>query len=141
MSTVSRVTGTQECVLLGTNLVKAQNTVSYSTINSISGELSEVLKIPAGAIVYNVATQVVTAEGATATAEVGDSTDEDGWIDSIDLNATAGTVALSPVSAPYPALGGKYYETADKITLKIGNMNLDTAKVRVIAHYSMIESV
>ena len=121
--------------------VKAEMRIDFSDTNVSSTNVVQSLNIPAGALVTNVIVRVVTAEDATATATVGDGDDPNGWIASLDLNATGTTFTAKPINADaYPALGGRLYTSADTIDLVVG-ADLDACVLDIAAEYSMLEAV
>lgn len=123
------------------------STVDFAVNNGGSADVIQMVAIPAGTMVLSVAHLVVTAEGGTSTGTIGDGTDADGWIASVDNNATAATVLFSngkhtlaegaPNTITYTnalaAAGGKYYATADTIDMTLSANAVDLAKVTLIA--------
>ena len=71
------------------------NKVDFSKTGGGSGDTVQMLTIPSGTIVLAVAHIVDTAEGGTSTGTIGDGTDPNGWIASVNNNATAGTALFS----------------------------------------------
>lgn len=71
------------------------NKIDFSKNNAGSGDVVQCLLIPAGTVVTSVVHIVSTAEGGTSTGTIGDGADADGWISSVNNNATAGTASLS----------------------------------------------
>ena len=93
-----------------------------------SGDVLEVLQIPAGTQVLAVGLNVTTAEGGTLTVDVGDGDDPDGYLDGVNGNAVAGysssqvTISEGAPNTLSPALPwGKYYASADTIDVKTVN--------------------
>ena len=130
--------GTQTVGGYGTDVKKAQAEIDFTLTTITTADVIEAVKIPAGALVHNVYTVIVTAEGSTATATVGDADAAAGWGASVDLNGVAGTMTGGAVSDTFPALGGKYYASADTIDLTVTGV-IETGKVKVIANYSIVE--
>ena len=104
-----------------------------------SGDVLEVLRIPAKTQVLAVGVDVTTAEGGTLTLDVGDGTDPDGFLDGVNANTVAGyssttvTIAEGTPNTISPALGfGKYYGAADTIDVTTVNA-ADAAVVTVWA--------
>ena len=103
-----------------------------------SGDVLEVIPVPAKALVMRVGYDVTTAEGATATFDLGDASDTDGYLNDADLNAVgSGAMALTLASGtPNTVAGysnGKYYSAADTIDVLLNNSSIDTAVVRIWA--------
>jgi len=103
-----------------------------------SGDVLEVIPVPAKALVMRVGYDVTTAEGATATFDLGDASDTDGYLNDADLNAVgSGVMALTLASGtPNTVAGysnGKYYSAADTIDVLLNNSSIDTAVVRIWA--------
>jgi hypothetical protein len=100
-----------------------------------AGDVLEVLPIPAGTIVRNVAL-VVTTTAASGTIAIGDSASPSGYLAAQSV-ATAGIFGGVPTlsgGAFSPALsGGKVYATPSAITITIGTAVPSTAVVRVVA--------
>jgi hypothetical protein len=113
-----------------------KNTIDFSAVNAESGDVVQVLAIPAGTMVLDVLTKVVTKEGATCTADVGDTTDADGFNAGADFNATAGSIeqsAASPTDAYFvTTTRGKVYTTAKTLDFTMNNA-ADTAVIQVFA--------
>lgn len=124
---------------LGNDVVKAQQTADFSLTNAVSGDFIQLVTVPAGSLVSKVAVQVVTAEGGAATGVIGDGSDDNGWITSLDLNATG--VTFSPVTsagAAYVLAGGKFYDVEDTIDLHLSSA-VDAAKIKTVVEYSVVE--
>jgi len=90
----------------------------------------QAIPIPAQTVVHAVGLEVLVAEGGTATADVG-STDTDGYLDGVDINAAAGTSYATSDGATGYAVGF-YYGSEDTIDLLMVNA-LDTAVIRIWA--------
>ena len=85
----------------------------------------EVIPVKAGTLVLAVGGQVTTAEGATATMDLGDSGSATRYVSNLDLNATGFTA--SALSAPY------LYSSASAIRITLDHNSIDAAVVRVWA--------
>ena len=94
-----------------------------------SGDILEVIRVPANTFVTNVALNVTTAEGGTLTVDVGDGPDFDGYIDGVNANTAA---AYIPVAGTAAYEQGKFYTAADTIDVKI-NKAADTAVMTLTA--------
>jgi len=122
---------------LGTRVVKAENLIDFSKTNASASDKVQVLRIPEGAHVVHVGWEVQTAEGATATADMGDDADPNGFDDGIDLNATGNGASTSGTDTF--AAAGKFYTSADTIDL-YPDHDLDAAKINVWAIYAKAEN-
>jgi len=71
------------------------NTVDFSKFNGGSGDTIQMIGVPANFLVQSVMHRVLVAEGGTSTGTIGDGTDPNGWIASVDNNAAANTFLLS----------------------------------------------
>ena len=103
-----------------------------------SGDVYEILELPAKTLVLRVGYDVTTAEGATATVHIGDASDADGFVASANLNSVGSGVSTLALTEGAPNTitgysGGKYYSAADTIDLTLNNASIDTAVVRVWA--------
>ena len=83
-----------------------------------SGDILEVIRVPANTLVTNVALNVTTAEGGTLTVDVGDGANDDGYIDGVNANATAAYITVAGTDA-YEQ--GRFYTAADTIDVKLNN--------------------
>ena len=95
----------------------------------------DLFDIPAGMLFVTATVEVLTAEGATATADIGITGTLDAVIDGADLNAAAGTVVASgdgtnEIWALQNASAGHYFSAAATLLLDVKNA-LDTAVFRV----------
>ena len=116
-------------VLLDFAAITAARAAASATALADTDSL-QILQIPAQTVVHAVGLEVLVPEGGTATVDVG-STDTDGYLDGVDVNAAAGTsYATSDGATGYAT--GFYYSAADTIDLTMVNA-LDTAVLRVWA--------
>lgn len=104
-----------------------------------SGDVLEVLRIPAKTQVLAVGADVTKAEGGTLTLDVGDGVDPDGFLDGVNANTVAGyssttvTIVEGTPNTISPAFGfGKYYHAADTIDVVTVNA-ADNAVVTIWA--------
>lgn len=103
-----------------------------------SGDVLEVIPLPAKSHVLAVGYDVTVAEGATATFDFGDGADTDGYLNDISLNSVAsGVMALTLAEAAPNTVAayshGKYYSAADTLDVLINSNSVDVAKVRIWA--------
>ena len=123
MSTITTFTDNQPVVQLDSNMVGViENYISFAATSVSAADVVEVLDMPAGFFcsgdVYN---RVITAEGATCTATIGDATDANGYCASANFNAAAGTTLKSLEASDALGATGKYYATADTIDATMGH--------------------
>jgi hypothetical protein len=110
-----------------------KNTLDFSDTNAASADVCYALYIPAETFVEKVWTKLITAEGATATPDLGDTTTHDGWNTAVDLNTTALTVEFSISGTDaYATTAGKHYAAATTINFT-ANQAYDAAVVEVFA--------
>lgn len=132
MATTDRTTGTRSeyPAQSGYPCYVLSNSLSTATYNQASGDIAQVLTIPAKTHVLAVSYEVTTAEGGTLTFDVGDGADTDGWIDGANGNsAAAGGVVATEA---YQAINGKFYASADTIDVLFNNA-ADAAVIEVRA--------
>jgi len=109
-----------------------------------SGDILQVLSIPAFTFVHAAGINLITAEGGTLTLDLGDGSDADGYLDGVDGNAAAPTGYASTLvlaeGAPNTVTGytkGKLYLAADTIDIVFVNAP-DTAVLDVWAVVSYV---
>ena len=115
-----------------------KQTIDFNEVARIKGsaieanEIIQAISVPAGTFVQKVLTKIVSKATATGlTAHVGDGSDADGFDASVDLTATAGTVATSglaltegtPNTLVDAYSAGKAYTAADTIDLTVATYN------------------
>lgn len=114
--------------------------------NLAASDVIEALTINAGELVVGCIAQVITAAGAAMTATVGDATDPDGFITSVTLNGTAGTVTTTPGAyfqsgtTPFAVTQGKYYSAADTLDLVLGGTASNSGVVEITMLYYSLNS-
>lgn len=123
----------------GLGVFVARQRIDFKKKKTATADVVQLLNIPAGTVIQNVLIKIITAEGATATATVGDGSAAAGWDAAIDLNAAAGTttIGVAGTDAYVSSLGsgagnGKEYTAADTIDMTVTGA-LDTAVIDVIA--------
>lgn len=113
------------------HIYKEELTVDFSAQNVLSTDLVKLFNIPAYHVPLHVSAQVVTAEGATATGEVGLVDNADAFIDAVNLNAAAGTIVKNTGHADEAGIG-TISNAARGIYLDPGH-DLDTAVMKFVA--------
>ena len=113
-------------------------TLDFSDTGALTTDTVQVFDVRAKQLLFGMAVEVVTPEGATATADIGlTGGDVDRFIDGANLDATAGTVVKSGDAGTNEVIveeGGYYFEAADAIDLLPLN-DLDTAVIKVFAWF------
>lgn len=79
----------------------------------------------AGQAVLAVGAYLETAEGATATIDVGDAASATRYFSNLDLNGTAGTYSVSTLDAPH------VYNVTTGVVVTIDSNSVDTAVVHL----------
>ncbi len=121
-------------------MITFTNSVDFSVAanNLTATDLAQLLSIPARFFMTHFGVRLDVVQGAVATCVFGDGADPNGWIaTAFDLDGTADDYAAALPGDAYPALGGKYYATADTIDLDPGHV-VDTAKLTCWATGYMI---
>ena len=113
------------------HIYKEELTVDFSAHNVLSTDLVKLFNIPAYHVPLHVSAQVVTAEGATATGEVGLVDNADAFINEVDLNAAAGTIVKNTGHADEAGIG-TISNAARGIYLDPGH-DLDKAIMKFVA--------
>lgn len=111
----------------------AKQRIDCATNNAAASDVMQAIKVPAGTYILNVFVKVITPEGGTLTATVGDGDGANSWDASVDLNATAGTVTQGVSGTDAYALTGKLYTANDTIDVVHSAHAADTAVYDVIA--------
>lgn len=110
-----------------------ENVLDFSTSGPgkvLAADVVKALKVPANCLVEKVGVFVITGEGATCTATVGDTAGANSWDASANLE-TAATSNVSLSGTDAYALG-KVYTAESSIDLVMGH-DTDTAKICVWA--------
>lgn len=110
--------------------------------NLAQNEVAELIDVAAGEHVLGVTCRVLTADANAGTAEIGDGSDTNGYLEAFNDAAAAGThypfkAALTEAAPPTfngYTNGGKYYSAADTIDFKaLGASGVTTGKYLVTA--------
>ena len=86
-----------------------------------AGDKLEAFFLPAGTLARCAGFNVKTAEGGTATLDMGDSDNADGWLDGINLNSVAAGITLHADDYGVDNVMGKIYTADTKIVLTFVN--------------------
>ncbi len=113
--------------------------IDFNETNRSATDVLNLFDIAAGSQVLFVAWEVLTAEGATLTFDIGDTSDPNGFISGANGNAIgrgANTLTMTEGAPNTVAAysGGKFYTAAGTIDLVLGN-NAANAKIKVSAVY------
>lgn len=118
----------------------------FATNNGTSGDTYQVFHVAAGTLVLFAGVEVQVVEDGTATIDMGDGDDDDGYLAARDIEAatgyfvsnltyTNGTGDLDIATASHAELygipGGKLYTSNDTIDVLLNNA-LDAAKLRFL---------
>jgi hypothetical protein len=113
-----------------------RNRLDFSDTNTSASDVVQALAIPAMTYVLDVVTRVVTAEGGTLTATVGEVGAANAWDNSVDLNASADTITQSVNGTDAHSAAnarGYVYTTAKTIDLTMSANAADTAVLDIFA--------
>jgi len=98
--------------------------MDFSSVNVGSGETSAVFDVKAGHLILGMSVNVVTAEGGTATVDIGiTGTDVDKFIDGANINATANLstphwlILLTPCTGRTKAITLNLTSTTQRVPL------------------------
>ena len=108
--------------------------------NLAATDVIKAVTVKAGEMVIGCSAKIITACSAAMTATIGDGDDPDGYVTSVSLNGTAGTVTsttgalLQSGTTPYAITQGKVYSADDTIDLVLGGTaaNNGVVEVRVL---------
>ena len=113
-------------------------TLDFSDTGALTTDTVQVFDVAAKQLLMGMLVEVVTAEGATATIDIGlTGGDVDRFIDGANINGAAGTVHKSGDAGTKEVVvaeGGYYFAAADAIDLLPLN-DLDTAVIKVFAWF------
>lgn len=136
MSTISSFTNlSRATVLPATEKVVSQETIDFTLFPCVSGDVVELVKIPANTLVKSVTLFVETA--GTSTATLGDGTNAAGWYGATSI-ATSGAKLVDVTGAAAYALQGKMYLVDDTIDATF-LVSQAAAKLRVIVESVKVE--
>ena len=108
--------------------------------NLAATDVIKAVTVKAGEMVIGCSAKIITACSAAKTATIGDGDDPDGYVTSVSLNGTAGTVTstvgalLQSGTTTYAITQGKVYSADDTIDLVLGGTaaNNGVVEVRVL---------
>lgn len=103
---------------------------------NLGAALHKITTIPAGTFIQGVVVECETAEGGTATVDIGDHTDADtavdidGWIDGANLNSASTATSTGQAATTEEYTGGKFYVASKDLTMTVNNA-LDAAIFKI----------
>ena len=131
MATIDETVGSTSLPAVdGAKSFTVQNYVDFDATSRDSGDVIQMLSIPAGTFVDVVVAEIETVEGGTLTFDVGDGADANGWHDAVDGNVLGQTRGTGQYSSTTD--GGKLYTTADTIDITLDN-DMDAVKLAIHA--------
>jgi len=98
-----------------------------------AADVLELIPVRPGTWVPFAALQVVTAEGAVATADLGDGVTPAGFISNGDLNVVGWSSNLITTVYSLATAGGKLYTATDTIDLVVDSASVDVAVLHLFA--------
>jgi hypothetical protein len=96
-------------------------------------DVLQVIPVKAGQFAQLALAEVITAEGETATLEVGDGADPNGFLDAVNANATGQSASLATTAYSVAVGGGKLYTADDTIDVALRTAAFNVAKIRLVA--------
>lgn len=129
----------------GTPATWVRKVCDFATNNVSSGAIVGVLRLPKHSVLHGAILRVVTAEGGTATVDLGihsadvsgSAVDIDGILDGVDINAAAGTgyygQQVTPIAGTAVTDNVKLLMQADNLLTLTVNNDLDTAIIEIAA--------
>lgn len=114
---------------------KLSKTIDFAKTNVAQSDVLQLFDIPAKTIIKAVVVDVLTAEGGTATGDIGDGDGSAGFLSNVNLNSVASTCSGLALTEGTPNTitgysNGKYYSAADTLDLTCDHA-LDAAKIKV----------
>jgi hypothetical protein len=116
----------------GSRVGTMKYTLDFKVTNRSSGDVLQIWDVKRS-LVKDVAVHVLRAEGSSATIDIGDGGDPNGWVPALSVNAVEQTLGTGAHAARYNYVG------ADTIDIILG-ANLSNAKIVVLAevfHYGL----
>lgn len=98
-----------------------------------AADVLEAIDVPANTFVLAAGINVLKAEGAAATADLGDGAGAANYLSNVDLNVVAASASLVVTAYSVAVGGGKYYAAADTIDVVIDSASVDVAQFLVWA--------
>lgn len=115
-----------------------ENTLDFSDTGALTTDTVVVFNVKAKQLLLGMLVEVETAEGGTATIDIGlTDGDVDKFIDGANINGAVGSIHKSGDAGTKEVIiaeGGHYFSAADNIDLLPLN-DLDAAKIKVFARF------
>jgi len=110
-----------------------ENTIDLDALNVSSGDTVQALPVKEGMRIPIVETEIVTPSDAatSATADIGDGDDADGFDAAVDLKASAGTIVCTAIGTDAYGASGKRYTGSDTIDITVTYSGAVTVKGKV----------
>jgi len=124
-----------------------ENIIDFAATNRTATDILQALNVKAGTFVLLAGVEVLVVEDSTATIDLGDGSNADGYLDAADIEAAVGyfdssqaytasttnaNAVLEEATRLYGVMGGKFYTANDTIDVTL-NGTSDTGKIRVFA--------
>jgi len=121
---------------IGGHKMVSENVLDFSLdgLDVAASDVVQALIMPDNAIVTSVLVEVLTVEGGVATLDIGNDSDDDGYLSAVDANALGGIIKASGALVTQ----GTRYNNLTTINI-VPSADLDTAKVMVSAEYYIQE--
>lgn len=98
----------------------------------LANDVFQMITVPVNSFVLNVRAEVLTAEGATCTFDVGDGATADGYLDGVDGNSAASSASFNATTTETFGVG-KFYSAADTIDIKMMTGTWTALRVKLTA--------
>ena len=110
-----------------------ENEVDLDALNVSDGDVVQALPAGDGMRVLMVETEIVTPSDAatSATMDIGDGADADGYDAGVNLKASAGTITCTDLTSDAYGASGKRYTSNDTIDLTVHYSGAVTVKGKV----------
>jgi len=118
-------------------LKKFTKIIDFAATNRDAADVLQLFDVPAGSFIHRIHAQVITAEGATATAIIGDDDDDNGFMTALNLNSAAhscsspGVLTEGAPNTRVPAYGAGRFCAAAKVVSMVLGHDMDLAKVKI----------
>lgn len=127
---------TQAVNAIGTQMFHGENRIDCTKHTITTGDVIELIKVPAQCVITDVRIHLITVEGGAASMTIGDGDSAAAWDASVDLDATNGDwMKSAPTTDAYG--NGHGYVTADTIdgTL-VGTCDTAVFDIHIYGHAS-----
>ncbi|MCK5433546.1 MAG: hypothetical protein KAJ03_12430 [Gammaproteobacteria bacterium] len=134
MATVDLTTGgsTGAASNLSGRIFTHYKELNFATTNRGAADVLQLFDIPINSHVLSVSWEVVTIEDSTATFDLGDGVDPNGFVAAADAEVLAAGASTVTTAYSVAVGGGRFYSAADTIDMVL-SAAMDTGKIRVWA--------